>query len=488
VVGQIHEALPEDFRWVLAGVALIGQSTTRAELDYLLSPYIETTKIRMILERLVDGRFLIYNRQNRTYSLHPIDRDYALSSTSKGASDDSDSAFTQYILNKRMAEYYLAQRKPQTDWKKIDDVDPQLREIEYRYRCEEYDAIVIILEAISQQHLFYWGYVDLVIDWFVRLEKLVQTPEILLKIHDVSVIGYWHLVNYQQSLHHAQIALSMAKQQMNQPIQAKLVGNLAVLYYSTGKMEEAITYMEQALALAQEMNNLKMQGVQLGNLGGAYYSMGELEKATEYYQRSLETSRQASDKVNESRQLVNLGEVMSVLNRPAEAIVYLKESIRVSEEKNITALLQNNWIFLARAYWLFADLNNGLEAIQQAFDFNQDNPNRGHYGMVLYGCLHWSSGNTDKAIEFFQESIQLADKVLALSAENFEALYSRALAWSGLWIATGEATYHQQAMTTYRQAVQTSGMKGTLFEKRQLLETLLKYTDKDGAELLALLA
>ncbi|HRF95517.1 MAG TPA: hypothetical protein PLZ51_09995, partial [Aggregatilineales bacterium] len=69
VVHQIHEALPQDFRRVMAGVAIIGQSTARTELDYLLSPYMDASRIRFILERLVDGRFLTYNRQNRTYSI-----------------------------------------------------------------------------------------------------------------------------------------------------------------------------------------------------------------------------------------------------------------------------------------------------------------------------------------------------------------------------------------------------------------------------------
>jgi len=488
VVGQIHETLPQDFRRVLAGVAVIGQSTARVELDYLLSPYIETAKIRTILERLVEGRFLIYNRQNRTYSLHPIDRDYALSSTPQGSSLDTDSAFTRYILNKRMADYHVARRKPQADWKTIDDVASQLREIEYRYNCGDYDAIILIFETIAQQHLFYWGYVDLVIDWLLRLKELVKNDEILLKIHSILIIGYWHLVNYQQSLHHAQIALSMAEKQKNQSAESRILGNIAALHYARGKIEEAVVYIERAIKIAEETNNRPIQAIQHGNLGGIYYSLGEFEKAIESYVKSLEISRELDDKLNQSRQLVNLGEVMSTLKRPDEALPYLIESIRIAQELNSTSMLQNNWIFLARAYFLFGDFPKGLVAIHQALNLDHDNPDRGHYGMILYGCLSWCSGHIEKATEIFHDTVKLTDAVLAIASDNFEALYSRALALTGLWIAKGDITYHQQAISAYQTAVQIGGMKGTLFDKRQLLEALLACSDKDGAELLALLA
>ncbi|MCL4252853.1 MAG: serine/threonine protein kinase, partial [Anaerolineae bacterium] len=84
IVHHAHNALPQDFRHVMAAVAVIDNATTRSELEYLLSPYLDAGRLRFILERLVDGRFLSYNRQNRTYTLHPIDHAYALSSTPEG--------------------------------------------------------------------------------------------------------------------------------------------------------------------------------------------------------------------------------------------------------------------------------------------------------------------------------------------------------------------------------------------------------------------
>ena len=194
------------------------------------------------------------------------------------------------------------------------------------------------------------------------------------------------------------------------------------------------------------------------------------------------------DKLNQSRQLVNIGEVVSILKRQDEAIRYLNESIYLAQELNATSLLQNNWIFLARAYWLFADLPRGLEAIRQAFDLNHDNPDRMHYATVLYGCLSWCYGDIKKATDIFQETIQITDTLLVLASDNLEVLYSRALAWAGLWIATGDEESYQHAINTYRTAIQTTGSKGTLFDKHQLLKTLLACTDKDGSELLSLLA
>ncbi|MCL4253744.1 MAG: tetratricopeptide repeat protein, partial [Anaerolineae bacterium] len=245
---------------------------------------------------------------------------------------------------------------------------------------------------------------------------------------------------------------------------------------------------KRGIALSEETNNRGIQAIQLGNLGGIYYSLGEFETAVEYYHKGLNLSRELGDKLNQSRQLVNIGEVMSILKRQDEAIRYLKESIQLAQELNATSLLQNNWIFLACAYWLFGDFPRGLEAIHQALDMNHDNPDRVHYATILYGCLSWCHGDTEKATDIFRETIQITDTLLALAPDNFEALYSRALAWAGLWVATGDEASYQHAINTYRTAIQTSGSRGTLFEKHQLLKTLLACTDRDGTELLSLLA
>ena len=77
---------------------------------------------------------------------------------------------------------------------------------------------------------------------------------------------------------------------------------------------------------------------------------------------------------------------------------------------------------------------------------------------------------------------------MVLIADNFEVLYSRALALVGLWIAKDDATYYQQAFVAYQTAIKIGHAKGILLEKYQLLNALLACTDKDGTELLALLA
>ncbi|MDZ4671828.1 MAG: hypothetical protein SH821_13230 [Phototrophicales bacterium] len=97
-------------------------------------------------------------------------------------------------------------------------------------------------------------------------------------------------------------------------------------------------------------------------------------------------------------------------------------------------------------------------------------------------------GHTDDSIEIFQRTLQITDEQLVLIADNFEVLYSRALALVGLWIAKDDATYYQQAFVAYQTAIKIGHAKGILLEKYQLLNALLACTDKDGTELLALLA
>ncbi|HRF95518.1 MAG TPA: tetratricopeptide repeat protein, partial [Aggregatilineales bacterium] len=330
-----------------------------------------------------------------------------LSSTPKGSSDDAETAFTRYILNKRMADYYMSRRKPESEWKSIADLDPQIREIEYRYAIADYDTAATILIAISAQHLYYWGYMVFVIEWLLRIREHISDGDMKIKVTSQLGIGYWKLVNYEMSFKYSKMALEMAQAQGNNDIQAALVGNLAYFYYIIGQIETAIEYVRQGIDLSQETQNKATEAIQWGNLGAMYYSLGEVETALTYYQQGLTLSQEMGDKLNQSRQFVNLGEAMTILNRPNEAIPYLKESIQLAQEISAITLLQNNLMFLGRAYWLFGDLPNALDSIHQILALDYYNPEREHYITVLYGCLKWCMGHAHDSIEIFQKAIQI---------------------------------------------------------------------------------
>ncbi|HRF98194.1 MAG TPA: hypothetical protein PLZ51_23465, partial [Aggregatilineales bacterium] len=58
----------------------------------------------------------------------------------------------------------------------------------------------------------------------------------------------------------------------------------------------------------------------------------------------------------------------------------------------------------------------------------------------------------------------------------------------GLWVVTGENHYYTSAKTAYHEAKAVNANRGVLIDAHQQLGALLACGDKDGAELLAILA
>ncbi|MCL4252852.1 MAG: serine/threonine-protein kinase [Anaerolineae bacterium] len=485
IVHHIHNALPDDFRQVMAGVAIIGQSTLRAELEYLLSPFIDSTRLRLILEKLVDGRFLIYNRQTRAYSLHPIDQAYALASTPEGSPDDDDKAFTQYVLNKRMADYFLNKRTAPDTWKTLDDLEPLLREMVHRYAIYDYDTSAQIMATIDFSHLLRWGHNDLVISWHTRLAGKIKNPT--LAQNNIGTLGsaYYYMGNIQKASEYFRQALQLAQAQDDKQGAIRWLGNLGAAHNSLGELSVAVTYYQQGLDIAREMGNKQREGVLLGNLGIAYNDLGQSEDAIDYMQKALSIARELNDKVGIGVRLSNLGSVLTKIGRYSEAIEYLNQAIQSIAEIKALLLSQHIYINLTRAYWFSDNLDTAFTAITKAREYDASNANA--VSATVYGCIAYCLGKKDEAKNAFDDGLATVEALLSKTANQYEPMYSRALAYTGLWLLTGDSEAYSRAFSAYTEAKKVNSVQGILMDNRQHLEALLRCSDKDGSALLAIL-
>jgi serine/threonine protein kinase/tetratricopeptide (TPR) repeat protein len=485
IVHHIVGELPDTFRKVMAGVALIGQATTRAELDYLLIPYMESASVRVILERLVDSHFLSYNRQTRAYSLHPIDRDYALSGIPQGSPADDETSFTRYRLHGRMAGYYKSRRKPQSEWRSLDDIAPQLSEMEHLYAIGEYDGVGAILVEIDFNYLTKWGYTDLSLLWLTRVEGKISDPAIAMVCIGNLGSVYRYIGDTQTGITYSQRALDMARLHDNQQQEARNLNNLANGYAMMGQLETAIGYYLEGLALARQINVKTSTFSHLFNLAYCYLSLGQAQKSIEYYQQALKISQETQNKPNEGVTLTCLGAIMLQQGRYADALVYLQSALDCLIATKSADQLNYTYSIFAVTYWFMDDLPHALTAIHEAYQY--DLIYSQHRTAVLDGCILYSMRRIDEAKIAFTDAIRHADMILAKTRNQYEPLYNRALALTGLWLLMRDATTLQQAMVAYEEAVRVNGNYGILLENRQWLERLLAYGDMDGTALVRLL-
>jgi len=150
LVAAGHQRLGENEQRVLEALAVFDCPIEETAIAYLLHPWYPHLDVRGCLRRLANGYFVSVNRATGAYSLHPIDREYAYQRLPD--SDESD-VYNKRNLELRTAEFYASIRKPESEWKTIEDLAPQLAEFEHRVRAGDYDEAARTLGAIDPGYL-----------------------------------------------------------------------------------------------------------------------------------------------------------------------------------------------------------------------------------------------------------------------------------------------------------------------------------------------
>jgi len=138
LVGEAFSRLDPAAQQVMQALAVFARPVPPAAVDHLLQPYIPSMDSAPVLRRLVNMKFA--RGESGCYHLHPGDLEYALSRLPE-VEDAERSAqlppFTRFALYHRAAQYFEQTRLPQSEWKTIDDLAPQLAEFDLR--CKGHD-------------------------------------------------------------------------------------------------------------------------------------------------------------------------------------------------------------------------------------------------------------------------------------------------------------------------------------------------------------
>jgi hypothetical protein len=181
LVSEAFSRLDADAQQVMQALAVYGHPVTPTAVDYLLQPYLPGVNSGPVLGRLVSMQFARRESESGRYYLHPIDQAYALTRVPPGSEADRDARpppFTQLALWHRAADYFEQIRLPRTDWKTLEDLEPQLSEFNLRLASGEYETAATLLSVIEDDYLFRWGYYRLVLGLRERLLGRLHEPQL----------------------------------------------------------------------------------------------------------------------------------------------------------------------------------------------------------------------------------------------------------------------------------------------------------------------
>src|SRR5260221_13766305 len=179
VVQQALAQLNGEAMRVLDALAIFGQPVSYGALAYLLTPYLADSTLRARLGRLIRACFVKANRVTQQFALHPIDQTYCYNQIPTGRTTEAEGdllPFTQATLHRRAADYYREHCLPRSAWRQVADLAPQINEFKHRVSAGDGDGAARVLLDIDRDHLWGWGYKDLLRQLDPTLEGQVHDP------------------------------------------------------------------------------------------------------------------------------------------------------------------------------------------------------------------------------------------------------------------------------------------------------------------------
>ncbi|MCT9138157.1 hypothetical protein [Streptomyces violarus] len=138
-----YRELDEHHKLVMDVLAVFGTPVPPEAVDWVLRPLAPGLRVNFALRWLTQGFLARANREDRTYSLLPMDTDIARADLKRRA------PLLARRLHRRAADWHARSAKPREEWRTPQDVAPQRRELAHRMLAEDYDEAALLLDRFG---------------------------------------------------------------------------------------------------------------------------------------------------------------------------------------------------------------------------------------------------------------------------------------------------------------------------------------------------
>jgi tetratricopeptide (TPR) repeat protein len=454
LVGEAFSRLDPVAQRVMQGLAIYGRPVAPVAVDYLLRPYVEGIDSGVVLGRLVGWQFA--RREAGRFYLHPVDRAYTLDRLPAGEpwdlEDDDPPSFTRAALRRRAAEYFLEIRLPHEEWKRLDDLAPQLAEFDLRCESGEYETAAEVLLEIDFDYLLLWGHAPLVADLHEQLRGRLTEPDI--ESQSLSSLGssYSQMGRYNEAIGCLEQSLAISREVGDRVGEGVALDNLGICYQALGQVTRAIDLYEQSLAIAREIDNRRGEGTTLNNLGLCYGDLGQVTRASEYHEQALATVREVGDRGGEENALSGLGSCYQDLGEVTRAIEYHEQALAIAREvrdRNGEGMILYG---LGICYWILGQVTRAIEHYEQVLAIVREIGDRGGERNALGGlgsCCQ-DLGQVTRAIGYYEQALAIAREVGSRGSEG-NALWNLGTFHQDLGQVTRAIGYYEQALAITRE-------------------------------------
>lgn len=520
LVGEAFSRLDSKAQKVMQALAVYGRAVTPVAIDYLLQPFLPGEESEAVLNRLVNMQLV--RKEEKRYYLHPVDCEYALSRVPKGEEPDryktGTPPFTQFLLYHRGANYFKEIRKSQENLNNIDDLTPQLAEIDLRYAGQEFDTAVRVLLGIDFKYLLLWGHYHLMIELHKRLQGKIR--DLKLQGDSAGNLGsaYRNMGEYQEAISSYDRAIEIARERKDRWGECVWIGNKGNPYYELGETARAIKLYEKALAIGHELcipgeiavnlsrlglcyadmgnrrafkyylqaldiykkeknSDPKSEAITHGNLGICFAALGRYGLAIEQYNEALKIAKSIGDRATEAVNLGNIGDAYIKENKFNDAETQYQESIQIANEIGYLQAQNESRCGLALTFLYRGDLNKAHDYVKEALKYNY--PKNRHGVQTFLGLLLLRQEDIEQASSAFRTAINEVEKLQDHTGKNYKAIDDKGLSLCGLSLCQKDDYYIQQAKEAFRKARTINKAAGHMKQLLDFFDELAK-ADKKG--------
>lgn len=461
LVAASYHRLGENERRVMEALAVFDCPIEETAIAYLLYPWCPNLDVRGCLRRLANSYFVSANRTTGAYSLHPIDREYAYQHLSD---DEEPDKYNRRNLELRAADFYASIRKPESEWKTIEDLAPQLAEFRHHVRAGDYDNACQLLNPLDFDYLFMWGHCNLLAELREKLRGCLVKMDLQAANLGSLGLAYHALGEVRRALDLYQQAVFIAREIGERQGEGVWLGNLGSAYRDLGQPEQAIGIYTQALDIARETGDRRREGVWLGDLGSACHDLGHFEQATELYEQALAIYREIGDRRREGSELGNLGNTCRALGLINQAITFYETALLISRE------VGDRWaegVHLGRlgvACRHLGQFRQALEFHEEALFIARSIGHRRVEGRQLgyLGTAYSALGQVGQTIELCKEALSIAQQT---GDRRFEGvwLHRLGIAYCNLGKFEKAIELHRQALAITHEVRDSRGKSHRLY-------------------------
>ncbi len=362
-----YEGLASDpegdpMRRVMQALAVFRTPVGSDALEFVLEPQHPADKVGSAVDRLARMHMIEIDRGTGLITASPIDQDYAYGQIPLTGSSGVAA------MERRAADWFASVRRPESEWRTVDGLDPQLREFDHRLRAGDPDGASAVLAPIEIYGLIWNGRAELA-GWYRQQLDGKLTDDRQLALH------------------------------------AFAVGNIRLVL---GPLDSALELLDDALARARKLQDKKLEADALADTGETLRRLGRLTEAADrlraaipMYQRLRLDDYESSARLCLSLTTAYLGDGPGALAEGARAMALAEKA----EDPANRARADDS---LSLAYLVVGDLDKALEHAEAAIRGYGEAVKMDPVGYIINvkGMVLLAQGRSTDAVAEFERADQ----------------------------------------------------------------------------------